>query len=259
MDGKVCTFQMQKGTLIAPPYTVCDLQQPVLTIIPAAYPFTKTGQECDEVRGANWLIVIGLLGQVAFLSSVTDQSTLEEPNDSPFLATRTHIAIGEANKCRPWSTLKELVSNEGITSGPITSACLVGGARLCYTVGSMVFITELFGNFRVENSRSTSPCMPADKSLMKLPSQRISVSNVAAITGPGLFTYNGTHSLVALTAAGRLLSIKTSKQIASPFSAGNLGIDSCQDSLKTNSGKCVKVSFPNFRVTTLWENKLEIL
>jgi len=225
---------MQKGTLVAPPHVVCDLQQPVVTIIPVAYPSTKIDQECNEARGANCLIVVGLLGQVAFLSSVRNQPTLEEPNESPFLA---RTSIGVEDKC----TLKKLVSNEGVISGPITSACLVGGARLCFTVGPVVFITELFGNVRsgggVENSRSTSP---AKNSPMKLPSQRISVPNVAAITGPGLFTYNGTHSLVVLTGAGKLLSIKVSKQIVSPLSAG---VNCCQDPFTPYSGRSVKASF----------------
>lgn len=225
------TFHMQKGTLITPPHVVYDLQQPVVTIIPVAYPLAKTGtQECD---GANWLVVMGLLGQVVFLSSVTDRSTtLEEPNDSPFLP---HTPLRVENKCT-LKKKKKIVSNEGgVINGPIASACLVGGARLCYTVGSVVFITELFENVStgVENSRST------ENAPMKLPSQRISVSNVAAITGPGLFPYHGTHSLVVLTGAGRLFSIKASKQMAS---AGNLGVDCCQDSY---SGRSVKVSFSN--------------
>lgn len=270
MDGKVCTFRMEKDTLGSPPHTVCDLHQPVVTIIPVAYLLTRSGSNseigategCDEVRGANWLIVIGVLGQVALLSSVRDQLAIEEPNDGPFLARRTHTPTRVENTSRSLSILKELVSNEGVMSGPVTSACLVGGARLCYTVGSAVFITELFDNLgsvlesggvcsRVEYSRSSSPGLPADNSPMKLPCQRIPVSNVAAITGPGLFTYNGTHSLVTLTGAGRLLSIKISKQFESPFSTGNLGIDCCQNSLKAYSGNCVKVSISNLRVTTL--------
>ncbi|KAG0618266.1 hypothetical protein M758_4G050100 [Ceratodon purpureus] len=261
MNGRVSTFRMEKDTVVSPPHTVCDLHQPVVTIIPLAHLPTRSGSNSqmgategyDEVRGANWLIVIGVLGQVAFLSSVRDQLTMEEPNDGPFLARRNHTPTRVENTSRSLSILKELVSNEGVLSGPVTSACLVGGARLCYTVGSAVFISELFDDLesvlesggvgsRVEYSRSSSSNMRADNSLVKLPCQRIPISNVAAITGPGLFTYNGTHSLVTLTGAGRLLSIKISKQFASPFSTGNLGIDCCQNSLKAYSGNCIKVS-----------------
>lgn len=205
----MCTFHMQKETLVAPPHFVCDLQQPVVTIIPGAKPGTQE---------TNWLLVVGLLGKVAFLSSGKDRPILEEPNDSPFL---THTTV--KNKC----TMKKL---EGAISGPITSACLVGGARLCYIVDSAIFITDLFES---EDSQ-------------KLPSQRISVFNVAAITGPGLFTYNGSHSLVALTGAGRLFSIKTSKQVASP------GVDSY-------SGRSVKVSFTDYFVGLLLVEVLAVM
>ena len=266
MDGRVCAFRMQKGTLVAPsPHTVCDLHQPIVTIIPVAY-LHKTGsnsqmgatQGRDEASGANWLVVVGVLGQVAFLSSVGDQPAIKEPNDGLFFPRPTHTPIGVENTSRFLTTLKELINNEGVMSGPITSACLVAGARLCYTVGSSVFIADLFDNFGssgklgsgVENSRSDSHSMP-DNSPMKLPCQRIPVSNVVTITGPGPSTYNGTHSLVALTGAGRLLSIKTSMQFASPFSSGNLRVDCCQNTLKAHSGKYVKVSFSNLWVITL--------
>lgn len=270
MDGKVRTFRTQKGLLVGPsPHTVCDLQQPIVAIIPVAYLLPNSGwksqmggtRRYDETKGANWLVVVGVLGQVAFLSSVRDQPAVEEPNDGPFLARRIHTPTAVENTSRVFSILKELVSNEGIVSGSITSACLMGGARLCYTVDSAVFMAELFGDSGsvleiggvgagVKNSRGSSPTMPADNLLMKLPCQRIPVSNVAAITGPRLCTYNGTHSLVALTGTGRLFSIKISKPFVSPFSAGNQGVDSCQNSLKTYSGKCVKVSFSNLWATT---------
>jgi hypothetical protein len=270
MDGKVCTFRMHEGTAVAPPHTVCELHQPVVTIIPAAYLLGKNGSSSqmgatqgrdEEARGANWLVVVGVLGRVAFLSSVRDQQpSIEEPSHGPFLARRTPTPTRVVeNASRSLSILQELGrSNEGGMSGPVTSACLVGGGRLCYTVGSAVFVTELFDSFGsilksggVGENMSSSPSMLAENSLMKLPCQRIPVSNVAAITGPGLFTYHGTHSLVALTGAGKLLSIKTSKQFASQFPTRNPGVDCGHDSLKADSGNSVKVSFSNLRVTTL--------
>lgn len=253
MDGKVYTFHLQEGKSAVPsPHVVFDFHQPLVAIIPVDYPppttrgrcsRISTTQECNEASGPNCLIVVGLLGQVAFLSSVKDQTTLEELDDFPFLARHTHTPVGDESKCRPSSTLMTLVSTEGIVSGPITSACLVDGARLCFNAGSTVFITDNLGSFMkggggmgdaVQDPRSSS------SSISILPSQRVPASNIVNIGGPGLFTYKGSHPLVVLTRAGSLLSIKVFKQITSPVSAINPGADTHQNAPNACSGKSVE-------------------
>lgn len=248
------------------PIVVCDLQQPVVALFPGGFPSNSSynpqqapaAQVFDKAVGATCLIVVGRLGRVAFISSVNDEIIKEEPSINPFLAlSRLKLPSVSDSRVQPLTDLKQLLIHEENIQGPVLSACLLGLNHLCYTVGTEAFIAKFVeenktlpkingaasGIKMLSESNDPSKSSFGKPQLRKvLVSRRVSISNVAAIAGPGEFTaYTGGRPLVVFSSTGSLQSVKVSEHFTTPATIDKIGFARSVEDQQASAEERVKV------------------